>query len=84
MGKRGRKLPPLTFDDLDRVIRADGWLPVGGTKHENYKHPTKPGKVSLDRKWKNVRVGDWVFRSAVIDQARMTKRQFETLYWDTR
>jgi predicted RNA binding protein YcfA (HicA-like mRNA interferase family) len=84
MGKRGRKIPPLTFDDFDRVLRADGWFPVDGTKHENYKHPTKHGKVSLDKKWKNVRVGDWVWRSVVVDQASMTKREFETLYWETR
>jgi hypothetical protein len=49
MGKRGRKLPPLSFGDLERVVKADGWVRVEGTKHENYEHPTKPGKVSSTR-----------------------------------
>lgn len=83
MGKR-RKIPPLTFADFDRVIRDAGWYPVAGTKHENYEHATKKGKVSLDKKWKNVRVGDWVFRSVVYDQAKMSKAEFERKYWATR
>ena len=36
MAKRGRTMPPLDFNDLERVILADGWYPVPGTKHENY------------------------------------------------
>jgi flagellar basal body rod protein FlgF len=42
---------PFDFNDLDRAIRADGWFSVTGTKHEAYKHPTKTGKVNLDKKW---------------------------------
>ena len=84
MGKRGRKLPPLTYADFRRVVLADGWRLVGGTKHENYEHPTKSGsKVSLDKKWENVKTGSWVF-SSVLQQAGLSRAEFEELYWSTR
>jgi len=83
MGKRGHKLPPLSFGDLERVVKADGWVRVEGTKHENYEHPTKSGKVSLDKKWTGVVSGGWVFRS-VLQQAGLTRAEFEALYWSTR
>lgn len=83
MGKRGRKLPPLTFADFERVILADDWHLVDGTKHENYEHPTKRGKVSLDKKWDGVKVGSWPFRT-VLQQAELSRAQFEKLYWETR
>ncbi len=84
MGKRGRKLPPLTAKDLIRVLRADGWQQVKGTKHLAFEHSTKSGKVNVDEKWENIKTGDWVFRSVVIEQAGMTKKAFEALYWSTR
>ena len=84
MAKRGRKLPPLTAEDFKRVLRAAGWAQVSGTKHLAYEHPTKPGKVNVDEKWRNVKAGSWVFRSVVYDQAGMTKEEFEELYWQTR
>lgn len=80
MGKSGRKLPPLTADDFKRVIRADGWLPVKGTKHLAYEHPTKRGKVNIDDKWTDVPPGSWAFKS-VLQQAGLTRREFETLFW---
>ena len=80
--KRGRgKLPVLTCDDLRRVIEADGWYRVPGTKHFAFEHPTKRGKVNLDEKWTNVKVGSWVFRSVIYDQAQLTRKEFERLFW---
>jgi hypothetical protein len=84
MAKRGRKLPPLTAADFKRVLRAAGWLREPGTKHLAYYHPQKPSKVNIDEKWKNVKTGSWVFRSVVHEQAGMTRREFEELYWKTR
>lgn len=84
MAKRGRKIPPLTVEDFKRVLRADGWVQVEGTRHLAYEHPTKRGKVNLDEKWRNVRMGSWVFRSVVLEQAGLTRSEFERLYWKTR
>lgn len=52
-----------------------------GTKHLAYEHPTKSGKVNIDEKWTSVKAGSWVFRSVVMDQAGITRREFEELYW---
>jgi predicted RNA binding protein YcfA (HicA-like mRNA interferase family) len=83
MGKRGRKLPPLTANDLKRVIHADGWRSVPGKDHLAFEHPTKRGKVNIDHKWTGVTPGGWVFRS-VLRQAGLTRKRFEELYWTTR
>jgi predicted RNA binding protein YcfA (HicA-like mRNA interferase family) len=80
--KRG-KLPGLSWQDFARVIRADGWTRDEAAQHENYKHPKKPGKVSLDKKWKDVSTDNMVFHS-VLRQAGLTKKQFADLYWTTR
>jgi predicted RNA binding protein YcfA (HicA-like mRNA interferase family) len=82
--KRGKqKMPPLSAADIIRVLRADGWVQVPGTKHLAFEHPTKTGKVNVDEKWEHVRLGDWVCRS-VLEQASMTRAEFEELYWKTR
>ncbi len=77
-------MPPLTAGDFVRVLRAVGYVQVEGTKHLAFEHPDRPGKVNVDEKWKNVKVGSWVFRSVVYEQARMTKAEFVELYWKTR
>lgn len=81
---RGRKMPPLTAGDFVRVLRAVGYVQVDGTKHLAFQHPERPGKVNVDEKWENVKVGSWVFRSVVYEQARLTKTEFVELYWSTR
>lgn len=48
MAKRFR-LPPLTTDDLERMLRHDGWFEVTGGGHRNFRHPEKPGKAQLSR-----------------------------------
>jgi predicted RNA binding protein YcfA (HicA-like mRNA interferase family) len=83
MGKRGRKLPPLTANDFKRVLRAAGWTAAKGTKHLAYEHPDKSGKVNIGDNWTRVTPGGWTFRS-VLQQAGMTRKEFEELYWQTR
>lgn len=80
---RGRKLPTLTTNDFVRVLRADGWYPVEGTKHLAFKHATKTGKVNVSAKWSDIRAGDMIFRS-VLEQAELSRREFERLYWESR
>jgi len=39
---------PRTVRDLIRLIQEDGWHQVGQTgSHRQYKHPTKPGRVTI-------------------------------------
>ncbi|GHU76867.1 addiction module toxin, HicA family protein [Clostridia bacterium] len=40
----------MTFKDADRMVRGDGWTldSIQGS-HYHYKHPTKPGKVTIPR-----------------------------------
>lgn len=84
MAKSGSKLPLLSADDFVRVLLAAGWQPVEGTKHLAFEHPTKLGKVNVDAKWTSVKPGSWVFRSVVYEQAGMTRKDFEELFWETR
>ncbi|HYE79993.1 MAG TPA: type II toxin-antitoxin system HicA family toxin [bacterium] len=39
----------LKYRDVEAVLRADGWypLPRTGTSHRHFKHPSKPGRVTL-------------------------------------
>ena len=80
---RHQKVSVFDFSDLERVIKADGWFSVPGTKHRAYKHPTKPGKVNLDAKWRNVKLGSWTFVS-VCQQAGLSREKFLDLYWRSR
>ncbi len=37
--------------DLIKIIRKDGWVKVSQVgSHQQYKHPTKPGRVTVDGK----------------------------------
>ena len=40
----------MTFREIDKRIRRDGWAleSVEGS-HHHYKHPVKPGKVTVPR-----------------------------------
>jgi predicted RNA binding protein YcfA (HicA-like mRNA interferase family) len=79
LGKR--RLPgALTADDLKRVVLADGWVRVKGTKHLAYEHPTKTGKVNIDENWEHVIPGGWVFNQ-VLANAGLTRKEFERLFW---
>jgi predicted RNA binding protein YcfA (HicA-like mRNA interferase family) len=78
--KRGsKKEPPLhrgpfDFNDLHQAIKKDGWEEAKHGNHPNYKHPTKSGKVQLDKKWTGIRASDMMFRS-VARKAGLTNKE---------
>lgn len=38
----------MRFRELDKLLKEDGWYEVGKKgSHHQYKHPTKPGKVTV-------------------------------------
>jgi predicted RNA binding protein YcfA (HicA-like mRNA interferase family) len=38
----------VKFRDIVKMVEADGWRVVAqGGSHRQYKHPTKPGKVTI-------------------------------------
>jgi hypothetical protein len=80
---KGHRLPLLNAGDFVRVVRADGWYSVPGTKHLAFEHPTKRGKVNIDEKWDRVKPGSWVFKS-VLTQASLSRPEFERIYWASR
>ncbi|MBB3808749.1 type II toxin-antitoxin system HicA family toxin [Pseudochelatococcus contaminans] len=44
--------------DIIKQIEADGWYLVGTTgSHHHYKHPTKPGKVTVPHPKKDLPKG---------------------------
>jgi predicted RNA binding protein YcfA (HicA-like mRNA interferase family) len=42
----------FTVRELIRILTADGWYEVrsGGGDHRQFKHPSKPGRVTVDGK----------------------------------
>jgi len=72
---------PFAFIDLDRAIKKDGWREAKHGNHPNYKHPTKGGKVQLDKKWTAIRASDMMFRS-VARQAGLSNRSLLRLLND--
>ena len=39
---------PKTPKEMERIIQADGWfLQTQNGSHRQYRHPTKPGKVTI-------------------------------------
>lgn len=40
----------MTFKDIDRLLKADGWIKkCANGSHVHYKHPIKPGKVTVPK-----------------------------------
>ena len=39
----------MTAREIEKVILKDGWVecPGNGSSHRQYKHPTKPGRVTI-------------------------------------
>ena len=38
----------MRFREVDKMLRTDGWYKVKKVgSHHQYKHPTKPGKVTV-------------------------------------
>lgn len=54
---------PWTFDDLRKILEAEGYVRREGAGHPHWEHPSRPGKVSLDEKWTGVKCGSLVFNS---------------------
>lgn len=43
---------------LIRLLEADGWLLIGTTgSHHHFKHPAKPGKVTIPHPRKDLPIG---------------------------
>lgn len=42
--------------EVERRLKADGWveLPGGKTSHRQFKHPSKPGKVTVPHHAKDI------------------------------
>ena len=49
MWTNGGEYVPKKIRDMIRIIKEDGWyeLKRKGSSHIQYKHPTKPGKVTI-------------------------------------
>ena len=38
----------MRFKEVNKMLKADGWYEVNQVgSHHQYKHPTKPGKVTV-------------------------------------
>lgn len=38
----------MRFREMDKILKKDGWYEVAKVgSHHQYKHPTKPGKVTV-------------------------------------
>ena len=49
---------PLTPKDMERILLADGWYKDSQKgSHRHYKHPTKPGKVTIPFHAKDLKKG---------------------------
>lgn len=49
---------PKTPKELERIIMADGWYKYAQKgSHCHYKHPIKPGKVTISFHTKDVPIG---------------------------
>lgn len=49
-------------------------MPEKSTVHDNYCHPTRPGKAQVDKKWTSVKPGHYPFRG-VMSQTGYTKEE---------
>lgn len=57
----------MTSQEVIRLIEADGWFRVA-TKgsHHHYRHPTKPGKVTVPHPKKDIPAGTF---NSILKQA---------------
>ncbi len=61
-----------TIRDMLEILRNDGWIKVSQHgSHRQFKHPTKPGKVTVDGK-ESVSVDVWLWNS-MLKQAGIKK-----------
>ena len=72
------KLPRITARQARRAIERDGWSAVNTVgSHEQFKHPSKPGRVTIP-KHGNMTLDPWLVKS-IIRQAGLTTDQFIAL-----
>lgn len=78
--KKGDQLSRGPFDcrELERGLRRVGYQPTKHGSHMNFEHPDRPGKVQLDDKWQNVKVGGWVWRS-LCRQSGYSKKELQRI-----
>jgi predicted RNA binding protein YcfA (HicA-like mRNA interferase family) len=75
----GRSTGPWSPDHIVKALRSAGWVYDGPPPHTQLKHPTRPGKVTVDRNWKSgVTTKHDVFHS-ICRQAGYSKRQLVAL-----
>jgi predicted RNA binding protein YcfA (HicA-like mRNA interferase family) len=77
--------------DIIRELEADGWYFVGASgSHHHFKHPSKPGKVTLPHPRKDLHPKTLrsIYKQAQIlqkpDSAKAVTRWPVTLRWCTR
>ncbi len=52
-----------TIRDMMKILEKDGWVKVAQKgSHRQYKHPTKPGRVTVDGK-ESLSVDVWLWNS---------------------
>ncbi len=52
-----------TIRDILEILRKDGWVKVNQKgSHRQFKHPSKPGKVTVDGK-EGIAVDVWLWNS---------------------
>ena len=63
------KHPPMTPRDVMRRLSSEGWIVVrkGPGDHVQYKHPHRPGRVTLDTGMRDIPTGTLrsIFRQAL-------------------
>lgn len=53
---------PFTASDFETAIKLDGWVSESDGPHSMWRHPSRPGKITIDGKWTGVRSGHDAFR----------------------
>lgn len=61
----------MTFKEIEKILKKDGWYlykTIGS--HHQYKHYTKPGKVTIPRHNKELKKGtlESIYRQAQINR----------------
>jgi predicted RNA binding protein YcfA (HicA-like mRNA interferase family) len=62
----------VTFQEIERIIKKDGWrFSSSNGSHYHYKHPVKPGKVTIPHHQGDVpkRVMNSILKQAGLKQA---------------
>lgn len=70
---------PFTASDFEAGIKLDGWIPESDGPHTMWRHPTRPGKISIDGKWTGVRSGHDPFRGVAMQGGYTPKELLQLL-----